>query len=335
MSNTALAQKPKFSVAISTDGYKKLISNALQDPARERRFIASVMSAVSVNPNIQDCDAATILSAALLGEALNLSPSPQLGMYYFVPFNDNKNNRKTATFVLGYKGYLQLAMRSGQYKQLNVMAIKKGELVSYDQLNEVIEVNLIEDEIERDAAETTGYYAMFEYLNGFRKTMYWSKSKMLLHAQKYSPAFGSAPERGSFPGRVSYTDYKAGKFNKKDEWVYSSFWYKDFDGMALKTMIRQLISKWGIMSIEMQQGLESDGHTINRSGTPDFIDGSTINDLDPPLTAPDVMPPDDMPLDDMPLDEVPPDEPPVEPKNKQLNTPAKAGNNTLSLADIA
>ena len=116
-------QKPKFSVAITTKGYQSLISNTLRDPARARRFTASITSAVAVNPALQECDAGTILAGALLGESLNLSPSPQLGQYYLVPFKQKaKYDRAgnlirpeivTATFVLGYKGYVQLALRSG------------------------------------------------------------------------------------------------------------------------------------------------------------------------------------------------------------------------------
>lgn len=245
MSNL-VTNKPKFSVAIQSDMYKNLINQTLGDKERATRFIASISSAVATNQALQECDAGTILSGALLGESLNLSPSPQLGQYYLVPFNDSKKGCKVAQFQLGYKGYIQLAIRSGQYKKLNVLAIKKGELVKYDALNEEIEVNLIEDEEERENAETIGYYAMFEYTNGFRKSLYWSKSKMEKHALKYSK--GYATHKG-------YT-----------------YWEKDFDGMAYKTMLRQLISKWGIMSIDMQQAVEKDMATINTDGTYEYVD---------------------------------------------------------------
>lgn len=245
MSNM-VTNKPKFSVAIQSDMYKNLINQTLGDKDRATRFIASISSAVATNQSLQECDAGTILSGALLGESLNLSPSPQLGQYYLVPFNDSKKGYKVAQFQLGYKGYIQLAIRSGQYKKLNVLAIKKGELVQYDPLNEEIEVNLIEDEEERENAETIGYYAMFEYTNGFRKSLYWSKSRMEKHALKYSK--GYAAHKG-------YT-----------------FWEKDFDGMAYKTMLRQLISKWGIMSIDMQQAVEKDMATINTDGTYEYVD---------------------------------------------------------------
>lgn len=245
MSNL-VTNKPKFSVAIQSDMYKNLINQTLGDKERATRFIASISSAVATNQALQECDAGTILSGALLGESLNLSPSPQLGQYYLVPFNDSKKGCKVAQFQLGYKGYIQLAIRSGQYKKLNVLAIKKGELVKYDALNEEIEVNLIEDEEERENAETIGYYAMFEYTNGFRKSLYWSKSKMQKHALKYSKGYSA---------HKGYT-----------------YWEKDFDGMAYKTMLRQLISKWGIMSIDMQQAVEKDMATINTDGTYEYVD---------------------------------------------------------------
>ena len=117
-------KSPKFSVAIQSDGYKNLINNTLGDPKRAAKFVTAITSAVSANPQLQDCDAGTILSAGLLGEGLNLSPSPQLGQYYLVPYNDSNNKRKVAQFQLGYKGYIQLAIRSGQYKKLNVLPIK-------------------------------------------------------------------------------------------------------------------------------------------------------------------------------------------------------------------
>ena len=244
----AAKQKPKFSVAIQSDAYKNLINNTLNDPKRASRFIANITSAVSVNPALQECEASTILSAGLLGEALNLSPSPQLGQFYMVPYDDKKRGCKVASFQLGYKGYLQLAIRSGQYRKINVLAIKEGELVSWDPMTEEIEVNLIEDDEVRENTPDMGYYAMFEYVNGFRKAIYWSYKKMMNHADQYSKAFS----------KKSYEDLKANKIPQSEMWKYSSFWYKSFSDMACKTMLRQLISKWGIMSIDMQKAFEYD-----------------------------------------------------------------------------
>ena len=247
--NSLTAKKTPFTVAIQGAGYKNLINNTLNDPKKASKFVAAITSAVSANPALQECDAGTILSAGLLGEGLNLSPSPQLGQYYLVPFNDNKRG-KVAQFQLGYKGYIQLAIRSGYYKKLNVLAIKEGELIRFDPLNEEIEVQLIEDDDVREAAETIGYYAFFEYTNGFRKAMYWSKKRMEAHALKYSQGYAADKRKGT-------------------SWT---FWSKDFDGMAYKTMLRQLISKWGIMSIEMQSAIDADMAVINDDGSKNYVD---------------------------------------------------------------
>jgi len=274
-SNRGIAQKSKFSVAIQTSTIQKMINNTLGDPKKAQRFVAAISSAVATNPALQECDHNSIIVSALLGESLGLSPSPQLGQYYLVPFNDRKTNTSKANFILGYKGYIQLAIRSGQYKKLNVLEIKAGELVSFDVLNETIKCNMIVDPEEREEAETVGYYAMFEYLNGFKKAIYWPKSQMVTHADQYSPAFN----------KESYKRLQNGEIAKNELWKYSSFWYKDFDEMAKKTLIRQLISKWGVMSTEIQMALEndtyteSDTHSYNYNHTridnkPTFIDQS-------------------------------------------------------------
>jgi recombination protein RecT len=231
-----------FSGFLTSEGVKKKI-NEIVGGKDGQRFITSIISAVSANPELAKCEHSTILSAALIGESLKLSVSPQLGQFYIVPFNDNRNNRVVAQFQIGYKGYLQLAIRSGYYKKINVVALKKGEFINYNPLTEEIETKLINDDEIRENTETTGYYAMFEYLNGFRKTMYWSKKKMEIHATKYSRAY--AAKKGY------------------------SFWEKDFDAMAFKTMLRQLISKWGIMTVELQQAFEKD---IIEPETSDYIE---------------------------------------------------------------
>lgn len=276
--NNSLAkskQRIGITAYLTNDAVKNQI-NSVIGGKDGTKFIAAVISAVNNNPALQECTNQSILSAALLGESLKLSPSPQLGQYYMVPFNDNKNNVKAAQFQLGYKGYIQLAIRSGQYKKLNVLAIKEGELIRFDPLNEEIEVKLIEDEEERENAATIGYYAMFEYSNGFKKAMYWSKKKMLAHADRYSQAFSKDAKevtvKGNKKTKVSFADFEAGNYPKTDEWLYSSFWYKDFDGMAYKTMLRQLISKWGIMSIEMQNAIDADMAVINEDGTKTYVD---------------------------------------------------------------
>jgi len=278
----SLVQQPKkqtFSAYLTQDAVKNKI-NQIVGGKDGQRFITALVSAVSTNPALAECDHNTIFSAALLGEGLKLAPSPQLGQYYMVPFNDRKNHRTVATFVLGYKGYLQLAIRSGNYKKINVLAIKEGELKRYDPLNEEIEVVLIDDDEIREATPTIGYYAMFEYQNGFKKAMYWSKKKMMAHADRYSQAFSkdetTIKTKNGPIKKVSFADYEAGKFNPDDSWLYSSFWYKDFDGMAYKTMLRQLISKWGIMSIDMANAFERDETFSNDEGDFEYVSNVEI-----------------------------------------------------------
>lgn len=234
---------------LTQDAVKQQINNVIGGKDGQR-FISAIVSAVNTNPALQECTNQSILSGALLGESLKLSPSPQLGHYYLVPFNDREKG-KVATFQLGYKGYIQLAIRSGQYKKLNVMAIKEGELEYFDPLNEDIKINLMVDSWdEREEAPTIGYYAFFELTNGFRKAIYWSRKQMESHAVKYSPGYKRDLDKGT-----KYT-----------------FWSKDFGGMAYKTMLRQLISKWGIMSIELQNAIDSDMAVINEDGTKEYVE---------------------------------------------------------------
>lgn len=260
VNNTLTKSRQRLGMAayLTQDAVKNQI-NEVVGGKNGQRFISAVVSAVNNNPALQECTNQSILSAALLGEALKLSPSPQLGQYYMVPYDD-KEKGKVAQFQLGYKGYIQLAIRSGQYKKLNVLAIKEGELIHFDPLNEEIEVNLIEDEEQREAAPTIGYYAMFEYVNGFRKALYWSKKKMEAHALKYSKGYASDKRKGT-------------------AWT---FWSRDFDGMAYKTMLRQLISKWGIMSIDMATAMDSDMAVLHEDGTKDYveIDESAVIDAE-------------------------------------------------------
>lgn len=275
----AKAVQPKklyFSQAMQTEKYKKLINNTLGDPVRAARFAANITSAVAVNPTLQECDAGTILAGALLGESLLLQPSPQLGQFYLVPFESKaKRDRQgnvikpaclKAQFVLGYKGYIQLALRTGQYKRLNVLEVKSGELGGWDPFEERFhEMHFIEDFEKRAAMPTVGYIAHFEYINGFQKTLYWTADQMMSHADKYSPAFSAA----------AYKKLLNGEIPQNELWKYSSFWYKDFDGMAKKTMLRQLISKWGIMTAEMTMAYERDGHVM----MPDTASGNLLPEV--------------------------------------------------------
>ena len=302
MSNNTISQRPAFSAMISTPSYQKLINNTIKDPNRARRFVSSIVSAVAVNPALQECTPQTILSGALLGESLNLSPSPQLGQYYLVPFKQKEKKDRNgniispdcinAQFVLGYKGLVQLALRSGYYKKLTVVSVKEGELHNWNPITEDFTITPIEDDAERENAPTAGYLASFEYLNGFTKTIYWSKDKMVSHADRFSAAFNREATAGRYP-KVSFADYEAHNYPANDEWKYSSFWYKDFDGMAHKTMLRQLISKWGVMSIDLQTALEKDA----AADTEDYFEAPYVT-LPPAMDTPEL--PDTVDVPDAP-----------------------------------
>lgn len=257
-------KQPKFSVFMSQDNIKALVQQSVGKNAQS--FTTAIISAVSNNPALEECTQKTILSACLLGESLKLSPSPQLGQYYLVPFNkkDRYGNilETNAQFVLGVKGYKQLAMRSGQYLDIDVLEIKEGEYKGRDKLTGKQRFEFIEDDDERESLPTVGYMAYFELLNGFKKVIYWTKKKMIHHADTYSPAFRAD----------KYEDYINGKIPKEELYKYSSFWYKNFTEMAFKTLLRHLISQWGIMSIEMQTAIVSDDAVIGENGDPEYVE---------------------------------------------------------------
>lgn len=265
---TKSQEKPKFSAVISSEGYQRMINSTLRDPKRANRFIAAVTSAVVTNPTLQECDPATIISAALLGESLELSPSPQLAQYYLIPYNDKNKGIKNAQFQLGVNGYKQLAMRSGQYADIDAIEVRQGEYKGRDKETGKPVFEFIEDEDLRESTPIIGYLAYFELLNGFKKRVYFSYEKMLNHADKYSQAFN----------KEKYKELQEGKIPKSDLWKYSSPWYSGFDGMALKTVIRQLISKWGIMSIEMQDAYTKDMGVIQQDGAVEYVDNGPLTD---------------------------------------------------------
>ena len=262
--NNAVAKKMPFSTFMSNVG-TRLVANAITDEKRKSQFIANIVSAVSNNPTLQECDQTSVLSAALQADALHFPVNNSLGYCYLVPFNDKKANMKKAQFQIGYKGYIQLAIRSGQYKNINVSEVKEGELNEYDPLKGM-SFNWITDYAKRKTLKTIGYAGEITLMNGFTKTIYISYEEMLDHANTYSQAF-------------NLEDYKAvqsGKVAQKDMWKYSSFWYKNFDEMALKTVLRRMLSKWGIMSVEMQQAYDNDMAAFDMKGNREYIDSKEL-----------------------------------------------------------
>lgn len=253
MASTQITNKPHGKVGFATFCANPAVRQNISNVVGERhtsQFIASVVSAVQTNKALAECTNSSIFSAALLGESLKLSPSPQLGQFYMVPYKDRKTGISEAQFQLGSKGYRQLAIRSGQYRTIVTSVIKQGELKSFNPITEEYCFEPVLDPAIREKLPVIGYYASFTLVNGFQKELYWSKEKMVEHAKRYSQGYRSDCQKGT-----QYT-----------------FWSKDFDGMAEKTMIRQLISKWGIMSIDMQRAYTSDMGVLNESGEVRYVD---------------------------------------------------------------
>lgn len=247
-----------------------------------QEFITSITSAVNTNPALAECDPQTIISAALLGQSLHLKPSPQLGYFYMVPFNNRKRKCKEAQFQLGYKGYLQLAIRTGEYIDIDAIEIKEGEYKGRNKFTGRPEFEFVEDDGIRENLPVVGYMAYFEMKNGYIKRLYWSKEKMLKHADTYSQAFSKnettvTNQYGTYK-KVSFADYEAGNYDGENDWLYSSFWYKNFDEMAKKTMLRQLLSKHGLLSTEMQKAVESDQAVITKDLQPEYVDNENVID---------------------------------------------------------
>lgn len=237
------SQNRAFSTYVNTPGIKQAIVNTLGEK-KALSFMTSIITTVSNNPALQECAKDTIICGALQAEVLGLSFSPTLGQCYLVPYAD-RNRGKIATFQIGYKGFIQLAINSGFYKKINAVAVKEGELRSYDPLSEDVEFTFISDPAQRQQAKTVGYCAYFEMVNGFQKKIYWSREQMEHHALTYSK---------------SYASHKG------------SFWDKNFDTMACKTLLRQLISKWGKMSSDMETAYELDQSAISGDGTYSYVD---------------------------------------------------------------
>lgn len=270
MAKQEVAQLSKQGITtfLSSEKVKQNIMQVVGSKGSQK-FIASVVSAVQANPALKECTNTSILTSALLGEALKLSPSPQLGQFYMVPYKkkDRQGNviATEAQFQLGAKGYKQLAMRTGQYLDLDVIYVHEGEYLGRDKFTGKPKFEFIEEDEIRDELPIIGYLAYFELLNGFKKQLYWSKQKMMKHADTYSQAFSAE----------MYQKLLNGEIPKKDQWKYSSFWYKSFDEMAEKTMIRQLISKWGIMSIEMEEAFTKDMAVLDENGNPSYVDNES------------------------------------------------------------
>lgn len=242
------ARKPvPFSVALQSDGIQRMMKAALGDSKAVTRFTADLTAAVGATPALKNCEPGSIVSAGLQCAALNLSASPALGEAWIIPYGDR------ATFQIGKNGLVQLAIRSGQYKDIGTTEVREGEYKGRDRFTGKPVFEFIEDDEARESRPVIGYLAYFEMLNGFRKSVYFSREKMLKWAQRYSQAF-------SIDLYKKYVVYQqTGSGITSDELrKCSSPWYENFDAQGEKTVLRQLLQKWGVKSREMVTAMESE-----------------------------------------------------------------------------
>lgn len=217
---------------------------------KARGFTTSLLSAINSSETLAECEPATILNAAMTAATLDLPINQNLGVAYLVPYNNKKNGRKECQFQMGYKGFIQLAQRSGLYKTINADVVYEGELVGFDKMS---------GEVDLSGAKTSdkviGYFAYFKLLNGFEKMLYMTVEDAEKHGTKYSQS------------------YKRGY----------GLWKDEFDTMAIKTVIKLLISKYGPLSTELQKAVVSEQAIISDDGEVHYVD----NDRSKPVLSED------------------------------------------------
>ncbi|WP_195264074.1 recombinase RecT [Clostridium sp. 1001275B_160808_H3] len=215
---------------------------------RAPQYMSSIVNLVNSDTNLKKCEPMSVVASCMVAATMDLPVDKNLGYAWVVPYGTK------AQFQIGYKGYIQLALRTGQYKAINVVEIREGELISWNPLSEEVEI----DFTKRKSNKVIGYAGYFKLLNGFEKTVYWSKEEAESHAKKFSKTY-------SFKNGV---------------------WQTDFDSMAKKTVLRNLLSKWGILSIEMQKAYSADNNAIKDSILKednveiDFETGEVIEDVE-------------------------------------------------------
>lgn len=210
------------------------IQSNIQEVLKERtpQFISSVVSLVNTNTKFANVDRKSILNACLIAASLDLPINQNLGYAYVIPYADK------AQFQMGYKGFIQLAMRSRQFQKINVTDVKEGEILSIDRLSGEISFNWVQDDTKREKLKTIGYVAHFILNNGFSKSLYMNVQELKKHGQRFSKSYSSN----------------------------SSLWLNDFDSMARKTVIKLLLSKYAPLNTEMQKAQEADQAIITEDG---------------------------------------------------------------------
>lgn len=223
-----------MSVYLSKDDTKKYLNTILGDKERVNHFITSLTSLAGSSDSLKNCDRNSLLACALKATSMGLPFDPNLGFAWAVPYGN------VATFQIGAKGYIQLALRTGRYKYIGSREVREGEFLGRNFVGDP-EISWLPDN-ERKDLKIIGYMAGLELINGFRKVIFWTINDVEAHAQRYSQ---------------SYRKYK--RTGDKN----NAIWALQFDKMAEKTLLKLLISKYGIMSTDMQQAVVSDQSKIN------------------------------------------------------------------------
>lgn len=218
-------------------------------------FMNNMVALVANNKTLQVCKPASIMYVGLKATALGLPLDQNLGFAYAIPYKDNKAGETVAQFQMGYKGFIQLALRTGQFSTINATDIREGEISSINRLTGEITFTDVPD---RAGRKIVGYAAFFRLTNGFRKTLYMSVEEITEHAKRYSQTFKS-------------------EYTRK-----SSKWTTDFDAMATKTVLKLLLSKYAPLSVEMQElreAITADQASFNDNGEIDYIDGVGVEEI--------------------------------------------------------
>lgn len=229
-----------MSTYLAQDSTKKYLQSVLGE--RTGQFITSLTSLASSSEALKKCTRNSLMGCAIKAAAMDLSIDPALGFAWAIPYGD------VATFQLGYKAYVQLAMRTGQYQSLGAREVREGEYKGRDFIGDP-QIEWLSDD-ERLGKKVVGYMAGLRLLNGFQKTIFWTVAEVEKHADKYSQ------------GYRAYKKYGASKSTAKSG-NRESPWASDFDQMAEKTVLKSLISKYGIMSTEIQNAVKYDQAAIN------------------------------------------------------------------------
>lgn len=237
-----------FNQTITAPATQKYLTDLLHE--RMGVFVSNLTALVANNVNLQCCEPYTLMFAALKATALNLPIEPSLGMAHVIPYKNKKRGVTEAQFQIGYKGFQQLALRTGQYKRINTTEVRQGEIGKRNRLTGQIDFNFIEDEAERLKAPIIGYVNYFCLLNGFESTFYMSKEEMEAHALRYSQTYRSTD---------AYTKSQ-------------SKWTTDFDSMAVKTVIKLNLSKNGVLSTELQEAILADQSVMREENKYEYTD---------------------------------------------------------------